>query len=233
MQPFFQVSPCLPVLCSQVCKRLGYNIFRKVWFFFLKGKRNQEAEVDSKANRKNELWGQWLEIRHFSSKRTCFSEVSRIALRGPAGVQSKATSTRTCSVLCLEAAFLTPSLSNIKTAFSSSRIPAPPRKDAQSCTWRQQERGTCTLQNLNSHGGHVVTSAVEDAGTGPGPNNVADWVNSPPVRHRSSARVPAGCQGHYQAPPRTQKDLGCFAQPSGSPGSDPRKSLLIYFWQRC
>lgn len=93
-------------------------------FFFLKGKRNQEAGVDSKANRKNELWGQWLEIRHFSSKRTCYSEVSRIALRGPAGVQSKATSTRTCSVLCLEAAFLTPSLSNIKTAFSSSRIPA-------------------------------------------------------------------------------------------------------------
>lgn len=75
-----------------------------------------------------------------------------------------------------------------------------------------------------------MTSAVEDAGTGPGPNNVADRVNSPPVRHRSSARVPAGCWGHYQAPPRTQKDLGCFAQPSGSPGPDPRKSPLIYLF---
>lgn len=109
-----------------VCKfaKASDTIYLERYDFFSKRKKKSRSWGRQQSKQEEWLWGRWLEIRHSSSKRTCFSEVLRIALRGSAGIQSRATSTRTCSVLCLEAALLTPSLSNIKTACSSSGIPA-------------------------------------------------------------------------------------------------------------
>lgn len=61
-----------PFCVPKFAKALDAIYLERYNFFFLKGKRNQEAGVGSKANRKSELWGRWPEIRHFSSKGPVF-----------------------------------------------------------------------------------------------------------------------------------------------------------------